>query len=86
MSFCVAIKCDITCIVHDFSLEQLLLNKNNLSQIWYPDFNTHEVSTGDDESLCKSSRPFENLQCLLLGNCIPFSVLIFPDFHFLLKS
>lgn len=67
MSFFGAIKCDITCVVRDFSLEQLLLNKNNLSRIWYPDQNTHEVSTGDDESLGRSSRPFENLQCLLLG-------------------
>nr|GMD26169.1 tubulin-folding cofactor E [Ipomoea batatas] len=50
------------------SLEQLFLNHNNLSCIWYPDHGKlHETANGD-ECLGKSSKPFKNLHSLLLGN------------------
>nr|GMD23200.1 tubulin-folding cofactor E isoform X1 [Ipomoea batatas] len=50
------------------SLEQLFLNHNNLSCIWYPDHGTlHETANGD-ECLGKGSKPFKNLHSLLLGN------------------
>nr|GME02494.1 tubulin-folding cofactor E [Ipomoea batatas] len=50
------------------SLEQLFLNHNNLSCIWYPDHGKlHETANGD-ECLGKGSKPFKNLHSLLLGN------------------
>ncbi|XP_031121632.1 tubulin-folding cofactor E [Ipomoea triloba] len=50
------------------SLEQLFLNHNNLSCIWYPDHGTlHETANGDG-CLGKGSKPFKNLHSLLLGN------------------
>nr|GMD37930.1 pentatricopeptide repeat-containing protein At2g13600-like [Ipomoea batatas] len=52
------------------SLEQLFLNHNNLSCIWYPDHGTlHETANGD-KCLGKGSKPFKNLHSLLLGNTI----------------
>ncbi|KAI5668910.1 hypothetical protein M9H77_18763 [Catharanthus roseus] len=57
---------EIIKLSHLRSLEQLLLNKNNLNQIWYPDCDTYEAANGD-ESHGKCLKPFENLQCLLLG-------------------
>ncbi|XP_019155293.1 PREDICTED: tubulin-folding cofactor E, partial [Ipomoea nil] len=53
------------------SLEQLFLNHNNLSCIWYPDHGTlHETVANGDECLGKGSKPFKNLHSLLLGNNI----------------
>ncbi|XP_027094567.1 tubulin-folding cofactor E-like isoform X2 [Coffea arabica] len=47
------------------SLEQLLLNKNSLNQIWYPE---HSTSDGaGNESLGRNFKPFQSLRCLLLG-------------------
>ncbi|PON42013.1 CAP Gly-rich domain containing protein [Trema orientale] len=49
------------------SLEQLHLNKNNLSLVFYPDEDMmHELSRSC-ESHEKTDKPFQNLRCLLLG-------------------
>ncbi|CAH9122536.1 unnamed protein product [Cuscuta epithymum] len=50
------------------SLEQLFLNHNNISCIWYPDNVTMYETLNVDECNTKSSRPFKNLHSLLLGN------------------
>ncbi|KAJ0095427.1 hypothetical protein Patl1_15473 [Pistacia atlantica] len=50
------------------SLEQLYLNKNNLSRIYYPDDDAICKLLGASESHEKSYMPFQNLRCLLLGN------------------
>ncbi|XP_027092238.1 tubulin-folding cofactor E [Coffea arabica] len=47
------------------SLEQLLLNKNSLNEIWYPE---HSTSDGaGNESVGRNFKPFQSLHCLLLG-------------------
>lgn len=61
-----------------FSLEQLYLNHNNLSCIWYPNHDTLHETLNGDECLGKSSKPFMNLHSLLLGNTINiFTVVTF---------
>ncbi|CAH9051348.1 unnamed protein product [Cuscuta europaea] len=50
------------------SLEQLFLNHNNISCIWYPDNVTMYETLNVDECIAESSRPFKNLHSLLLGN------------------
>jgi hypothetical protein len=46
-----------------FSLEQLYLNKNCLSSLFYPDNGCQYYES--EVTYCK---PFQNLRCLLLGN------------------
>ncbi|XP_010246137.1 PREDICTED: tubulin-folding cofactor E isoform X2 [Nelumbo nucifera] len=48
-------------------LEQLHLNKNNLKNIFYPDYDPRQDLQDGNEALEKCYKPFENLQCLLLG-------------------
>lgn len=49
------------------SLEQLHLNNNKIEHIWHPDDGTPHELGKSYEPLDKSSRPFQNLRCLLLG-------------------
>ncbi|KAK4486726.1 hypothetical protein RD792_006702 [Penstemon davidsonii] len=50
------------------SLEQLLLNNNDLSRLWYPDSATpREGSDNAYETLEKSFKPFNSLRGLILG-------------------
>ncbi|KAH0716275.1 hypothetical protein KY284_009180 [Solanum tuberosum] len=48
-------------------LEQLFLNNNCISHIWYPDHNPLSEPPNSHELLGESFRPFQNLRCLLVG-------------------
>ncbi|KAF3616865.1 Tubulin-folding cofactor E [Capsicum annuum] len=48
-------------------LEQLFLNNNCISHIWYPDHNSLSKPPNSHELLGESFRPFQNLCCLLVG-------------------
>ncbi|KAH1032191.1 hypothetical protein J1N35_044365 [Gossypium stocksii] len=50
------------------SLEQLYLNKNKLTCIFYPDKNKIQEFLSNHESFEESYFPFQNLRCLLLGS------------------
>ncbi|PPR94868.1 hypothetical protein GOBAR_AA25802 [Gossypium barbadense] len=50
------------------SLEQLYLNKNKLTCIFYPDKNKIQEFLSNHESCEESYFPFQNLRCLLLGS------------------
>ncbi|XWS37430.1 hypothetical protein CRYUN_Cryun19dG0042300 [Craigia yunnanensis] len=50
------------------SLEQLYLNKNKLTCIFYPDKNKIQELLSNCESFEESYLPFQNLRCLLLGS------------------
>ncbi|XP_059297321.1 tubulin-folding cofactor E isoform X2 [Lycium ferocissimum] len=49
-------------------LEQLILNNNCISHIWYPDHNSSSEPPNSHELLGESFRPFQNLRCLLVGD------------------
>ncbi|XP_021903365.1 tubulin-folding cofactor E [Carica papaya] len=49
------------------SLEQLHLNRNKLTQIFYPDNDMIEQLLSNYNTHAKSHIPFQNLRCLLLG-------------------
>lgn len=55
-------------VVSAFSLEQLHLNKNDLSCIFYPGNNMMNQLSRDYELDEKSFKPFQKLRCLLLGS------------------
>ncbi|OMO81652.1 hypothetical protein CCACVL1_12327 [Corchorus capsularis] len=50
------------------SLEQLYLNKNKLTSIFYPDDNKIQELLSNRDSHEESYLPFQNLRCLLLGS------------------